>query len=54
MVLPRPGQPGLRCVAIPNPHADPGRFGAADLVLASAAQRPLREVLGSLAAGPGD
>ena len=43
---------GLRCIAIPNPHADPGRFGAADLVLASAAQRPLPEVLGLLTAGP--
>ena len=44
---------GLRCVAIPNPHADPARFGAADLVLASAAQRPLAEVLGRLTPGPG-
>lgn len=42
---------GMRCVAIPNPHADPARFGAADLVLASAAQAPLDEVLRSLAAG---
>jgi HAD superfamily hydrolase (TIGR01509 family) len=42
---------GLRCVAIPNPYADPARFGAADLVLTSAAQLTLGEVLRSLAAG---
>nr|WP_157527604.1 HAD-IA family hydrolase [Kibdelosporangium sp. MJ126-NF4]CEL15401.1 Pseudouridine-5' phosphatase [Kibdelosporangium sp. MJ126-NF4]CTQ92196.1 Pseudouridine-5' phosphatase (EC 3.1.3.-) [Kibdelosporangium sp. MJ126-NF4] len=36
---------GLRCVAIPNPHTDPARFGAADLVLGSAADRSLAEVL---------
>ena len=28
---------GLRCIAIPNPHADPARFGRADLLLSSAA-----------------
>jgi HAD superfamily hydrolase (TIGR01509 family) len=37
---------GLRCVAVPNPHTDPARFAAADLVLASAADRPLNEVIG--------
>ena len=36
---------GLRCIAIPNPHADPGRFGAADLVLGSAAEASLSEAL---------
>lgn len=36
---------GLRCVAIPNPHTDPARLTAADLVLASAADRELAEVL---------
>jgi HAD superfamily hydrolase (TIGR01509 family) len=39
---------GLRCIAIPNPHADPARFGAADVVLASAADAELPAVLGSL------
>jgi HAD superfamily hydrolase (TIGR01509 family) len=39
---------GLRCVAIPNRHADPARFAAADLVLPSAAHRRLDEVLRSL------
>jgi HAD superfamily hydrolase (TIGR01509 family) len=39
---------GLRCVAIPNPHADPARFAAADLLLASAEQMPLDEVLRTL------
>jgi HAD superfamily hydrolase (TIGR01509 family) len=39
---------GMRCVAIPNPHANPARFGAADLLLASAAQAGLDEVLRSL------
>lgn len=43
---------GLRCVAIPNPHADPARFGGASLVLASAAQQSLAEVLAGLAPGP--
>jgi HAD superfamily hydrolase (TIGR01509 family) len=42
---------GLRCVAIPNAYADPARFGAADLILASAARLTLGEVLGSLGAG---
>lgn len=36
---------GLRCIAIPNPHADRGRFGAADLVLGSAAELGLAEAL---------
>jgi HAD superfamily hydrolase (TIGR01509 family) len=39
---------GLRCVAIPNPHADPARFGAADLLLASAGQLSLAQALSSL------
>ncbi|MBP2323674.1 putative hydrolase of the HAD superfamily [Kibdelosporangium banguiense] len=37
---------GLRCVAIPNPFADPGRFESADLVLASASDRTLPEIVG--------
>jgi putative hydrolase of the HAD superfamily len=28
---------GMRCIAIPNPHTDPARFAAADVLLASAA-----------------
>ena len=36
---------GLRCVAIPNPHADPDRFSAANVVLRSAAEASLSEVL---------
>jgi putative hydrolase of the HAD superfamily len=36
---------GLRCVAIPHPNADPTAFTAADLVLTSAADRSLTEVL---------
>ena len=36
---------GLRCIAIPNPHADPGRFLAADLVLRSADAVALPEAL---------
>lgn len=36
---------GLRCIAIPNPHADPGRFGAADLMLGSAAETSLSQAL---------
>jgi putative hydrolase of the HAD superfamily len=39
---------GLRCIAIPNPHADPTRFGAADVVLASAADAELAAVIGWL------
>jgi HAD superfamily hydrolase (TIGR01509 family) len=39
---------GMRCVAIPNPHANPARFAAADLLLTSAAQTGLDEVLRSL------
>jgi HAD superfamily hydrolase (TIGR01509 family) len=39
---------GMRCVAIPNPHASPARFRTADLLLASAAQKGLDEVLRSL------
>jgi HAD superfamily hydrolase (TIGR01509 family) len=36
---------GLRCVAIPHPHADPAAFTAADRVLLSAADVPLRSLL---------
>lgn len=36
---------GLRCVAVPNPHADPARFGAAALLLTSAADLTLDAVL---------
>ncbi len=36
---------GLRCVAIPHQHADRSIFTAADVVLHSAEDRPLREVL---------
>lgn len=36
---------GMKCVAIPNPFADPARFAAADLVLGSAAERQLAEIL---------
>ncbi|ALG13101.1 HAD family hydrolase [Kibdelosporangium phytohabitans] len=38
---------GLRCVAIPNPHIDPARLTAADLVLASAADMSLAEIVSS-------
>jgi HAD superfamily hydrolase (TIGR01509 family) len=43
---------GLKCVAIPNPHADPGQFGAADLLLASAAHATLAEVLAAVGGWP--
>jgi HAD superfamily hydrolase (TIGR01509 family) len=36
---------GLRCVAIPHPHADPALFTAADVLLTSAADRSLAEVI---------
>lgn len=36
---------GLRCIAIPNPHAAHDRFGAADLVLGSAAELDLAGAL---------
>jgi HAD superfamily hydrolase (TIGR01509 family) len=36
---------GMRCIAIPNPHADRARFVAADLLLSSAADVPLAEAL---------
>ncbi|MFI5914483.1 HAD family hydrolase [Dactylosporangium sp. NPDC051541] len=39
---------GLRCVAVPNPHADPARFTTAALILPSAADRPLDAVLATL------
>jgi HAD superfamily hydrolase (TIGR01509 family) len=40
---------GMRCVAIPNPHADPSRFAAADLILTTAAQMALVDVLDAIA-----
>jgi HAD superfamily hydrolase (TIGR01509 family) len=43
---------GLRCVAIPGPHSDATRFGAADLVLASAAEADLADVLRLLGGRP--
>jgi HAD superfamily hydrolase (TIGR01509 family) len=42
---------GMRCVAVPNPHADHARFTAADLVLTSAAEMSLDKVLADLAGG---
>lgn len=36
---------GLRCVAIPHPHADPAAFTAAERVLTSAADVPLRKLI---------
>lgn len=36
---------GLRCVAVPNRHTDPARFGAADVLLASAKDRPIAELV---------
>jgi len=39
---------GMRCVAIPNPHADPSRFAAANLLLTSAAELALRDVLDAI------
>lgn len=39
---------GLRCVAVPNPHADHTRLAAADLLLPSAADLSLDGVLGVL------
>lgn len=43
---------GLRCVAVPNAFVAPTRFGAADLVLATAALASLDEVLARIAASP--
>ncbi|MBQ0977956.1 MULTISPECIES: HAD family hydrolase [Micromonospora] len=40
---------GLRCVAVPNPHADGAHFTAADLLLPSAAELSLDAVLAGLA-----
>ncbi|WP_247671531.1 hypothetical protein [Micromonospora sp. M61] len=41
---------GLRCVAVPNPHADGAHFTAADLLLLpSAAELSLDAVLAGLA-----
>jgi HAD superfamily hydrolase (TIGR01509 family) len=39
---------GLRCVAVPNPHADQARFAAADLLLSSAEALSLDGVLAAL------
>jgi len=39
---------GLRCIAIPNPHADPAAFGSPELVLASAAELSLASALAKL------
>lgn len=39
---------GLRCVAIPHAHADPGLFTAADVLLCSAREATLAEVCGRL------
>ncbi len=39
---------GLRCIAIPNRHMDRSRFGAAEVLLASAADAGLAEVLARL------
>ena len=39
---------GLRCVAVPHPHADPALFTAADLLLTSAADLPLGSVLATV------
>jgi HAD superfamily hydrolase (TIGR01509 family) len=39
---------GMRCIAIPNPHADPASFGFADIVLASADDLTLSQALASL------
>ncbi|HEY3976469.1 MAG TPA: HAD-IA family hydrolase [Streptosporangiaceae bacterium] len=41
---------GMRCIAIPNPFADRSRFGAAGLVLGSAAEMSLSRALASLSA----
>ena len=43
---------GLRCVAVPNPHADHARFAAADLLLTSAADLPLDRVLAATSGAP--
>lgn len=40
---------GLRCVAVPNPHADHARFTAADLLLPSATDLSLNAILAALA-----
>jgi putative hydrolase of the HAD superfamily len=39
---------GLRCIAIPHPNADPALFTAADVLLASATDRPLTAVIDSV------
>ena len=39
---------GLRCVAIPHPHIDPARLPAAELVLTSATEMTLDQVLNAV------
>jgi HAD superfamily hydrolase (TIGR01509 family) len=46
-------QAGLRCVAIPGKHADIRRFAAAELVLSSAAELDLADVLSALGPASG-
>lgn len=36
---------GLRCVAVPNQHTDPAHFGAADVLLGNAAERPIADLV---------
>lgn len=38
---------GLRCIAVPNAHADPALFGAADILLTSAEERAIAELVKS-------
>jgi putative hydrolase of the HAD superfamily len=45
---------GMRCIAIPNPYADPEKFGAADLVLPDASQAGLRAALRSIEPVPSE
>ncbi|MFF3214409.1 HAD family hydrolase [Streptomyces sp. NPDC002886] len=43
---------GLSCIAIPNPFADPARFTAANLVLATAAELPLQDAIALISTEP--
>jgi HAD superfamily hydrolase (TIGR01509 family) len=43
---------GLRCVAIPHPHADPAHFTAADVLLTSAKDSPLASVVAKVVSPP--
>jgi putative hydrolase of the HAD superfamily len=45
---------GMRCIAIPNRHTDSARFGAADVVLASAADASLTATIDILRVPDGD